>query len=127
MNGPDESSANADDYPPASTNVAVQPAAATGPATQATPVVRKSTDERKQLLAQTVQNQIAAGARVESQSDFQAVLVRGHRVNHLLHFLIGFPTLGLWWLAWIGIAIMGGEKRSTAQVDEFGNVNVQQL
>ncbi len=122
MNGSEEGSGGEGNDPAVSSDVAVQPAAA-----QSAPVVRKSTDERKQLLAQTVQNQIAAGARVESQSDFQAVLVRGHRVNHLLHFLIGFPTLGLWWLAWIGIAIMGGEKRSTAQVDEFGNVNVQQL
>ncbi len=122
MNGSEEGSGGAGNDPAASSDVAVQPAA-----DQPAPVVRKSTDERKQLLAQTVQNQIAAGARVESQSDFQAVLVRGHRVNHLLHFLIGFPTLGLWWLAWIGIAIMGGEKRSTAQADEFGNVNVQQL
>jgi cell division protein FtsN len=97
----------------------------TVPATPA--ATRKTTDERKQLLAQMIQTQVASGARVESQSDFQAVLVQGHRVNHLLHFVVGIFTLGLWWLVWIGIAIFGGEKRMMAQVDEFGNTTVQQL
>lgn len=106
---------------------ATSPAPSHAPAPTPATVVRKSADERKQLLAQTLQTQIAGGARIESQSDYQAVLVSGHRVNHLLHFLIGFPTLFFWWLIWIGIAIIGGEKRSTAQVDEFGNVNVQRL
>lgn len=87
----------------------------------------KSADERKQLLAQTIQTQVAGGARVESQSDFQAVVVRGHRPNHTLHFIVGLFTLGIWWLVWIGIAIFGGEKRKMITVDEFGNVTVQKL
>src|SRR5262245_41887139 len=45
------------------------------------PVV-KSDVERKQLLARTLQSQIVAGGRVESQSDFEAVIVSGKRVNH---------------------------------------------
>jgi len=45
------------------------------------PVQRKSADERKELLAHTVENEVAHGSRVESQSDFQAVLVRGRRPN----------------------------------------------
>jgi hypothetical protein len=90
-------------------------------------VTRKSADERKQLLAQTVQNQVAQGARVESQSDFNAVLVKGHRVNHVLHLILTFFTLGLWVFVWLGLVIFGGEKRATANVDEFGNVTVQRL
>lgn len=87
----------------------------------------KSADERKRSLAQTIASQVAQGARVESQSDFQAVLVRGHRPNHTLHFIIGLLTLGVWWLVWIAIAIFGGEKRSMVTVDEYGNVAVQSL
>jgi len=88
---------------------------------------RKTADERKELLARTIQGQIARGARIESQSDFQAVLVHGRRPNHLLHFIVGIFTLGFWWLVWIGIAIFGGEKRQMAQVDEFGNASIQKV
>lgn len=87
----------------------------------------KSDAERKALLANTLQGQVASGARIESQGDFQAVVVQGHRVNHLLHFLIGLVTLGVWWLVWIVIAIVGGEKRQMINVDQFGNVFVQKV
>jgi len=80
------------------------------------------------LLARTLQGQIASGGRIESQSDFQAVVVKGHRPNHVLHFIIGLVSLGFWWLfVWLPIAIFGGEKRSIAAVDEFGNVGVQKV
>jgi hypothetical protein len=89
--------------------------------------VTKSQAERKAQLANTLQGQVAGGGRIESQGDFQAVVVRGHRPNHLLHFLVGVFTLGLWWFVWIGIAIFGGEKRQMISVDEFGNVLVQRV
>ena len=91
------------------------------------PPAPRSAEERKQVLAQTLQTEIAAGARIESQSEFQAVTVRGHRTNHLLHFFVGVFTLGLWWLVWIAMAICGGEKRRVVAVDEFGNVSVQRV
>jgi hypothetical protein len=53
--------------------------------------------------------------------------VRGHRPNHLLHFLVGIFTLGLWWIVWFFIAIFGGEKRQMVSVDEFGNTFVQKV
>jgi hypothetical protein len=87
----------------------------------------KSDTERKALLANTLQGQVAGGARIESQGDFQAVVVRGHRTNHLLHFLVGVFTLGLWWIVWFFIAIFGGEKRQMINVDQFGNVLVQKV
>jgi hypothetical protein len=87
----------------------------------------KTDAERKGLLANTLQGQVAGGARIESQGDFQAVVVSGHRTNHLLHFLIGVFTLGLWWIVWFFIAIFGGEKRRMINVDQFGNVFVQKV
>jgi hypothetical protein len=89
--------------------------------------VPKTAEERKGGLANALQGQVASGARIESQSDYQAVVIRGHRVNHLLHFFVGLFTLGLWWLVWIGMAIFGGEKRQMVTVDEFGNVFVQKI
>ena len=88
---------------------------------------RRSTEERKELLARTVAGQVASGARVESQSDFQAVLVRGKPVNHVLHLILTLVTLFLWAVIWIALAIFGGEKRSLVTVDEYGNVAVQKV
>jgi hypothetical protein len=87
----------------------------------------KSPEERKALLANTLQGQVAGGARIESQGDFQAVVVSGHRVNHLLHFFVGLFTLGFWWIVGFFIAIFGGEKRRMINVDQFGNVFVQKV
>lgn len=96
--------------------------AATGSATP-----RKTADERKEALARAIHTQVAQGARVESQSDYSAVLVKGHRPNHLLHFFIGLITLGIWWVVWIALVLIGGEKRMAVSVDEWGNTNVQKL
>jgi hypothetical protein len=88
---------------------------------------KKSAEDRKALLAQAIQTQVVGGGRIESQSDFQAVIIKGHKVNHVLHFIIGFFTFFLWWIVWAVIAITGGEKRSMVTVDEFGNVMVQKI
>jgi hypothetical protein len=91
------------------------------------PQTEKTDSERKALLANTLQGQVASGARIESQGEFQAVVVKGHRVNHLLHFFIGFITFFLWWIVWLVLAIVGGEKRQLINVDQFGNVFVQKV
>ena len=88
---------------------------------------RKSQDERRALLAQQVQFLVAQGRRVESQSEFQAVLVRGKPVNHTLHAILVIITCGIWILVWPVIAGTGGESRELVIVDEFGNIQVQQL
>jgi hypothetical protein len=74
---------------------------------------RKAPDERKEALGRAVQRQVSLGARVESQADYQAILVTGHGSNHLLHFV----TLGLW----------SGEHRTSVSVDESGNTRLQKL
>ena len=52
-------------------------------------------------------------------------MVRGNRVNHVLHLLLTVITLGWWAIAWILIAVFGGEKRQMVNIDEFGNVSMQ--
>ncbi len=79
------------------------------------------------MLARAVQGQIAQGARVESQSDYQAVLVKGKPVNNTLHLILTLVTLLLWGIVWIAVSIFGGEKRIVVAVDEFGNTSVQQM
>ena len=88
---------------------------------------RKSSEQRKELLARTLSGQVASGARVESQSDYQAVVVKGKPVNHVLHLILTLVTLTFWGWIWIALAIFGGEKRSMVTVDEYGNAAVQKV
>jgi hypothetical protein len=87
----------------------------------------KTVEERKELLARTLTSQIATGARIESQSDFQAVVVKGKPVNHALHLILTLVTALLWAPVWIVLAVSGGEKRSMVVVDEYGNAAVQKV
>jgi hypothetical protein len=86
---------------------------------------KKSSKERKALLAQAVANEVRQGWRVESQTDYQAVMVKGHRPNHVLHLILTIVTFGFWSLVWIGLGVFGGEKRGVVAIDEYGHTNIQ--
>jgi type III secretory pathway component EscV len=73
---------------------------------------RKTPDKRKEALGRAVQRQVSLGSRVESQADYQAILITG-RSNRILHLV----TLGL----------SGAEHRTSVSVDESGNTNLQAL
>ncbi len=83
---------------------------------------RKSTDERKDIIGRQVSMMAAQGMRVESQSDFQAILIKGKPVNHILHLILTIITLGVWGIVWIALYFLGGQTRQIVTVDEFGNV-----
>jgi Protein of unknown function (DUF2510) len=108
------------------TNQTQQGAALPVGATQLS-TTRRSPDERKALLAQQIQMAAARGWRVESQSDYQAILVEGHPVNHTLHAILTIFTCLVWGIAWLIIAATGGETRHMITVDEFGKVQLQKL
>ena len=55
------------------------------------------------------------------------MLLRGHAVNHILHLLITFFTIGLWCIVWIALVLIGGEKRQVVQVDEWGTSAISRL
>jgi hypothetical protein len=88
---------------------------------------RKSPDERKASLARTVSNQVAAGWRVESQSDYQAIFVKGRHVRHILHLVLTILTAGVWGLVWLLMWAIYHERRQIANVDEYGNVSVSKV
>lgn len=87
----------------------------------------RTADERKVILAQQLQTAAARGRRIESQSEFQAVLVEGKPINHVLHAILTIFTCLLWGIVWAIIAATGGEKREMVVIDEFGNVLWQKL
>jgi hypothetical protein len=79
------------------------------------------------MLAQQLQMAAARGLRIESQSEFQAVMVEGRPVNHTLHAILTIFTCLIWGIVWAVIAGTGGETRYMIFVDEFGNVQQQKL
>ena len=84
---------------------------------------RKTRDERQEILAREISNVVVRTvSRIESQSDYQAILVKGRRVNHVLHLILSIVTVGGWLLVWFLLLILGGEKRLILSVDDFGNL-----
>ncbi len=100
---------------------------AAAPVAPGLPLERKSSEERRQILAQQVQFATTRGRRVESQMDYQAVLIEGKPVNHTLHAILTIFTCLIWGLVWAVIAATGGEKRELLLVDEYGNVQIQKM
>jgi hypothetical protein len=87
----------------------------------------KSDAERKRILAQQIQQATVQQRRVESQSEFQATLAYGQPVNHTLHLIAAIFTCGIWGIVWLVLALTGGVKRELLVVDDYGNVQLQQL
>jgi hypothetical protein len=56
---------------------------------------------------------LAQGYHVEIQTAQLTQLVKGHRVNHILHLLLSVFTAGLWLPVWIGVTAFGGGRRKT--------------
>lgn len=89
-----------------------------------------SPDQRKAALFQAIQRDVVAGARVETQSDYNAVLRYGGKpVNHVLHLILTLITAGLWLVVWVilAIAASAGQKTFTLTVDEYGQVLRQRV
>lgn len=86
------------------------------------PSIQQTTDQRKATLDRTLQLRGAQGWRIETRSDFQATVAKGHRLNNTLHLILTIITVGLWGIVWIVLAILGGEQRRMITIDEYGNV-----
>jgi hypothetical protein len=83
--------------------------------------------DRSRALANSIRQHVAQGWRVESQTDTDAILVRGQRCNHVLHLLVSVLTFGIWVIVWIFMAIANAERRMSISVDDFGNTLVTKL
>ena len=99
-----------------------------GPINQ--PVIELSTtphsiEERSQTLQKHVIQEVANGWKLEVETEFEAVLSSGKRVNHILHLLLTLLTLGFWIIPWVIMTAGSGEKRETISVDECGNTVIK--
>lgn len=88
-----------------------------------------SPDVRKSRVATAVQQEVARGGRVESQSEYSAVIRFGKPVNHVLHLILSLVTFGLWIIVWIISAIVAANnnKAISLMVDEYGQILRQEL
>ncbi len=86
---------------------------------ESTPTARtaKSAEEREALLTQAVANEVKRGWSLESQEDFQAVMVRMRRSMYLLHLLHTALTTPQ-------APSTGSEIRKIITVDEYGNTEI---
>jgi len=85
-----------------------------------------SNESRKAALERFIAIETKQGYRVESQTDYQAVLVKGKNHSHGLHLFLTIITVGLWGLfVWLPLTIFGGEKRAVISVDINGKANIQ--
>lgn len=79
-------------------------------------------DQRRAALAERLQTFTSDGWRVESQTDFNAVLAKGNK-HHILHLILSILTAGLWLIVWGILAFTSKEHRRVLMVDENGQVS----
>ena len=84
--------------------------------------------ERKAILDQEVERVLLQpNCRLEFRSDYRAIVVQGKSVNHILHLLLTIFTVGIWAIIWLCLALTGGEKRTTIEVDQAGRLRHKEL
>ena len=66
---------------------------------------------REESIDHQIASYLAQGWRLESRTAYSANMVKGKRVNHVLHLLLSVVTLGLWLPVWLVVALVGGGRR----------------
>ena len=82
---------------------------------------KASENEKANKLALAISTEVSKGWRVESQSQIQAVLVKGKPINNTLHIILTVLTVGTWLLIYIPILLVNKRQTKIIRVDEFGN------
>ena len=80
-----------------------------------------SESEKANKLALAISTEVSKGWRVESQSQIQAVLVKGKPINNTLHIILTVLTVGFWLLIYVPILLVNKRQTKIIRVDEFGN------
>ncbi|MCZ4557962.1 hypothetical protein O4215_20585 [Rhodococcus maanshanensis] len=91
------------------------------------PPAEVSIEQRRHALAMAISSEVARGGRVESQTDTNAIVVTGSKVNHVLHLIITLFTCGFWAIVWIILAFVQKEHRTAVSIDPYGQVLRQTL
>lgn len=78
--------------------------------------------DTRRALANAVGVEVSQGWRVESQTDMQAILVKGKHTNHVLHGFLTLITAGLWAVIWLLFYLLNRRQTLILSVDEYGNI-----
>ena len=81
----------------------------------------QSVEDRKAILDKRVLRAVSNGWHLEAQTDYEAVVSGGRKVNHILHLLLSLLTFGTWIIPWIFMSLGNRPTRETISVDTFGN------
>jgi hypothetical protein len=83
--------------------------------------------ERRNLLSQQLAVMEEQGKRVVYSGDYQAIVADGTPVNHILHLMLSFFTVGLWAIIWMVDISFHKETKEFVKVDIKGNVTVSEV
>ena len=67
------------------------------------------------------------GKRIVFQGDYQAIIADGTPINHVLHLMLSFFTVGLWAIIWMVDISFHKETKEFVRVDIKGNVTVTKI
>jgi hypothetical protein len=77
---------------------------------------------RRSALDARIARELAGGATLESQTGHNAVLVKGKKVNHILHLILSLITAGFWLIIWLLLVLTNKRQRIVLFVNEEGVV-----
>ena len=83
---------------------------------------------RKSIFENNLRSYSVSGYIIETKNDFDAVITKQNRTNHILHFILLAPTCGLWIFPWIYLTIVNkNPERRAVWVDEYGKMQIKIL
>lgn len=74
--------------------------------------------ERRSALDSRVARELASGGTLESQSGYTAVIVKGKKVNHILHLILSVITAGFWLIIWAILVFTNKRQRMVLHVND---------
>ncbi len=74
--------------------------------------------ERQGALDSRIARELAGGGNLESQSGYTAVLIKGKKVNHILHLILSVLTAGFWLIVWAILVITNKRQRIVLHVND---------
>lgn len=83
--------------------------------------------ERRRFLSRQLAVMEEEGKRIVFHGDYQAIVADGTPVNHILHLMLSFFTVGLWAIIWMVDISFHKESKELVRVDSEGNVTVSEI
>lgn len=76
-----------------------------------------------QALNQAIAAELGQGGELESSTGQTAVILRGKKVNHVLHAILSLLTAGLWLIVWVVLVATNKRQRIILSADASGTVS----